>query len=282
MESIVLAISERLEDLRKERSLTLEELAKATKISKSALNKYENKDFKDISPFNVVTLAKFYGVTTDYLMGVSNIENQPDTEIHELRLTNEALRALKNGGFNGKLLSDVICHKDFQRLMIDMEIFVDGDAGLHIDSLNGSMGALRNIVQTQYHPDENEQFFRTLEVALISGDEYVSSVLRDDLVDILRDIREASRQKRKDKDAISPLAAIEEFQQKVQSVIEGKGSSEEQAAKIYLAAFGIDYDSLTAEEFVVLMGILEKSSYKETSINRRGRRQASSQKKRKK
>ncbi len=90
MESTVLAISERLEDLRKGRGLTLEELAEATKISKSALNKYENKDFKDISPFNVVTLAKFYGVTTDYLMGVSNIENCPDAEIHELRLTNNA------------------------------------------------------------------------------------------------------------------------------------------------------------------------------------------------
>ncbi len=81
------------------------------------------------------------------------------------------------------------------------------------------MGALRNIVQTQYHPDENEHFYRTLEVALVSGDEYVSSVLRDDLVEILRDIREASRE--------SPLSAIEEFQQKVQSVIEAKGSSEE-------------------------------------------------------
>jgi len=282
MESIVLAISERLEDLRKERGLTLEELAKATKISKSALNKYENKDFKDISPFNVVTLAKFYGVTTDYLMGVTNIENRPDAEIYELRLTNEALRTLKSGGFNGKLLSDVICHKEFRRLMIDMEIFVDGDAGLHIDSLNGSMGSLRNIVQAQYHPDENEQFYRTLEVALVSGDEYVSSVLRDDLVEILRDIREASREKRKDKKAISPLAAIEEFQEKVQSVIEAKGSSEEQAAKVYLSALGIDYDSLTPEEFVVLTGILDKSGYKENSINRRGRRQAVSRKKRKK
>lgn len=282
MESIVLTIGERLVDLRKKRGLTLEELAEVTKISRSALGKYESQDFKDISPFNVVTLAKFYGVTTDYLMGVGNIENRPDAEIHELRLTDEALRALKNGGFNGKLLSEVICHKDFQRLMIDMEIFVDGDAALHIDSLNGSMGSLRNIVQAQYHPDENEQFYRTLEVARVSGDEYVGSVLRDDLVEILRDIRELSRGKRKDKNAMSPLAAIEEFQQKIQSVIEAKGSSEEQTAKAYLAAWGIDYDNLTPEEFVVLMGILDKSSFKENSINRRGRRQAASQKKRKK
>jgi len=277
MESTVLTIGERLEDLRKKRGLTLEELSEATNISRAALGKYENGDFKDISPFSIVTLAKFYGVTTDYLMGVSNIENRPDAEIHELRLTNNALRALKNGGFNGKLLSEVISHKDFQRLMIDMEVFIDGDARLHIDGLNSYMGVIRNIVHTQYHPDENEQFYHTFEVALVSGDEYISSVLRDDLTSILRDVRKSGgkkgRDKRKDKDTISPLARIEEFQKKVQSVIEAKGSSEEQAAKVYLAALGIDYDSLTPEEFVVLMGILDKSSLKETSINRRGRRQ---------
>ncbi len=288
MESIVLTIEERLKDLRKKRGLTLEALAEATHISRAALGKYESGDFKDISPFSIVTLAKFYGVTTDYLMGVSNIENRPDAEIHELRLSNDALRALKSGGFNGKLLSEVIRHKDFQRLMIDMEIFVDRNASMHIDSLNSFMGAVRNTVQVQYHPDENELFYRTLGVAHVPGDEYISSVLRDDLTDILRDIREAGAEKQtrkgpgKDKNAMSQPATMEGFQKKVQSVIEGKGSSEERAAKIYLAAFGIDYDSLTPEEFVVLMGILDKSSFKETSINRRGRRQATSRKKRKK
>ena len=99
MESIILTISERLEDLRKKHGLTLEQLAEATKISKSALSKYENQDFKDISPFNVATLAKFYGVTTDYLLGVSNMERPDDAEIQELRLTNGALDVLKSGGF---------------------------------------------------------------------------------------------------------------------------------------------------------------------------------------
>ncbi len=288
MESTVLTIEERLTDLRKERRLTLEALAEATHISRAALGKYESGDFRNISPFSIVTLAKFYGVTTDYLMGVSNIENQPDAEIHELRLTNDALRALKRGRFNGKLLSEVICHKNFQRLMIDMEIFVDSDTSLHIDSLNDAMGSLRDIVQSQYDLGENELYSRTLEVARVPGDEYISSVLRDDLTDILHDIRESGNVKKKrkgpgkDKNAMSQFAALEGFQKKVQSVIAGKGSSGERAAKIYLAAFGIDYDSLTPEEFVVLMGILEKSSYRETSINRRGRRQAASRKKGKK
>ena len=280
MESIVLTIAERLKDLRKRHDLTLEALAKDVGISKSALGTYETDDFKDISPFSIVKLAKFYGVTTDYLMGVSNLEKETDTEIQELRLTNGALNVLKSGGFNGVLLSEVICHKDFQRLMVDMEIFVDHIASMQIDNLNYGMGTARGIVQKQYHPDENELFYRTTELGKVPADEYVSSVLRDDLTNILRDIREARPKKTEDGTGTSPFAAIEEFQKKVQAVIEGEGSPEERAAKVYLTALGIDYDSLTHEEFVVLIGILEKSKLKENSISRRGRNQPRSLKKR--
>jgi transcriptional regulator with XRE-family HTH domain len=58
-----LTIPERLQDLRKERHLTLEQLAEQTGLSKSALGKYETDDYKDISPFAIATLANFYGVS---------------------------------------------------------------------------------------------------------------------------------------------------------------------------------------------------------------------------
>ena len=74
-----LSIQERLKDLRVERGLTLEQLAEQTGLSKSALGKYEADDFKDISPFSIVTLAKFYGVSTDYLLGMTETKNHPDT-----------------------------------------------------------------------------------------------------------------------------------------------------------------------------------------------------------
>lgn len=282
MEDMILTIAERLKDLRKDRGLTLEALAEATNISKSALGTYETGEFKDISPFSIVKLAKFYGVTTDYLMGVSNLEKEVDAEIQELCLTNEALDVLKAGGFSGTLLSEVISHRDFHRLMVDMEIFVDHIASMQVDNLNYGMGAARSIVQKQYHPDENEWFYRTAELGKIPADEYVSSVLRDDLTGILHDIRKAHPKKVKYDADISPFAVIEEFQKKVQSVIEGEGSSEERAAKVYLSAWGIEYDSLTPEEFVVLIGILEKSKFKENSIGRRGKKRPAPQKKRKK
>lgn len=282
MDDMILTIAERLKDLRKDRNLTLEALAAATNISRSALGTYEAGEFKDISPFSIVKLAEFYGVTTDYLMGVSNLEKEADAEIQELRLTNEALNVLKSGQFSGKLLSEVICHSDFPQLMTDMEVFVDQIASMQVENLNYGIGMARNIVQKRYRPDDTKWFCRIAELGTIPADEYVSSVLRDDLTSILRDIREARPKKAKDDADTSPFAVMEEFQKRVQDVIEGEGSPEERAAKAYLAAWGIDYESLTPEEFVVLIRILERSKLKENSISRRGRKRPAPQKKRKK
>ena len=46
-----------------ERGLTLEQLEEQVNLSKSALGSYEAKDFKDISHYAIIKLAKFYGVT---------------------------------------------------------------------------------------------------------------------------------------------------------------------------------------------------------------------------
>jgi DNA-binding XRE family transcriptional regulator len=50
---VKLTVPERLKDLRVERGLTLEQLAEATGLSKSALGSYEADDYKDISPFSI-------------------------------------------------------------------------------------------------------------------------------------------------------------------------------------------------------------------------------------
>ncbi|AKT46467.1 hypothetical protein ADJ67_01280 [Eubacterium sulci ATCC 35585] len=63
-----ITLQERLKDLRVAHNLNLEELAKLTGISKSALGNYENDDYKEINHGNSVTLTQFYNVSTDYLL----------------------------------------------------------------------------------------------------------------------------------------------------------------------------------------------------------------------
>ena len=102
-----LSTQERLKDLRVERHLTLEQLAEETGLSKSALGKYESDDYKDISPFAIAELAKFYGVSTDYLMGLTETKNHPNTALHELHLSDGMIDVLKSGQLNNRLLCEM-------------------------------------------------------------------------------------------------------------------------------------------------------------------------------
>ncbi len=236
---VKLSVPERLKDLRVERGMKLEELAEATGLSKSALGSYETDDYKDISPFSIVTLAEYYGVSTDYLLGVSEIKNHPDTDLAGLHLSDEMLKLLASGKINNRLLCEIATHKDFQRLMVDTEICVDRIAAM-----------------------------RTLELAQIDEDEYFSRVVQDDLDGIIRDIREAHKKDITTADEVNPSDTA---RQELEAAMSYEGSPEERQARLFCKQLGINYDKLSKDEFVALINILKKSSLLKGQPNKRGK-----------
>ncbi len=263
-----LTIQERLKDLRVERSLTLEQLSAETGISKSALGKYEADDFKDISPFSMVELAKFYGVSTDYLLGLIEQKNHPNTELDALHLGDDAIEVLRTGKFNHRLLSELICHKDFQRFMLDAEIYVDRIADMRFNDMNAVLEAVRQMALMKNDGDANDLYLRTLEAAQIREDEYFGSLIADDLKGILRDIRNEHRPDTMTADETSLVATV---QGQLQDAMNFEGSSEEKKIRAYLATIGLDYDALTKEEFVSIISGLKKSKYLKSPSNQRGK-----------
>ena len=83
---VKLTIGERLKDLRTAQKLTLEQLAAEVGISKSALGKYESDNGKDISPYSILVLADYYGVScVPELNGRTESSLYPLTPLQSLR-----------------------------------------------------------------------------------------------------------------------------------------------------------------------------------------------------
>ena len=276
-----LTVQERLKDLRKnERNLTLEQLAEATGLSRSTLGNYETNDFKDISPFSIVKLAQFYGVSTDYLMGLTEQKNHSDTALDELHLSDDAIEVLKNVNFNKRLLSEMLCHPDFQRMMLDAEIFVDRIADMRINDVNSVLEAVRQTILEEQRPEQNDVYLRTLELAQVQEDEYFGHVISKDLTHILRDIRDSHKT---DQTTADQSSVVAEVKAQLHEAMSYEGSAEEKQARIYLANLGIDYDAITKDQFVNLMEVLKLSAHLKSPISRRGKGKAfHSSKKRKK
>ena len=157
-----LSIQERLKDLRVERGLTLEQLEEQVNLSKSALGSYEAKDFKDISHYAIIKLAKFYGVTADYLLGLSQTRNHPNADLADLRLSDDMIELLKSGRVDTSLLCELAVHPDFPRLMADLEIYVNGIAGKQVQSANAIVDAVSATIMKQYNPGLTDPQLRQL------------------------------------------------------------------------------------------------------------------------
>ena len=64
----------RLKDLREDNDLTQSQLAQIIMQSKSTISKYENGQIEP-NIQTIIALAKYFNVTTDYLLGISDIKN---------------------------------------------------------------------------------------------------------------------------------------------------------------------------------------------------------------
>lgn len=267
--NMTLTIGERLEDLRKERGLTLDELAEATKISRSALGKYESDEFKDISPFSIVTLAKFYGVTADYLMGLTETRNRSNEGLADLGLSDEMLDLLRERRVNTALLSELVTHKDFEKLLADIEIYVDGIATMQIQNLNAWVDVARTEIIEKYHPGEQDKTMRILDAVHIQEGEYFASRVREDLDAILEDLHEAHRGKR---DSAPESSVIAEFKRDLEEVANFEGSELERWLLLFCKANRIIYKKLTEEEKQWLIRIGRKSALMKSYIPQRGKK----------
>ena len=63
--------AERLKELRQEKGLSIEELAKEVKIGHSSICRWENGQ-ADVKGIHLIILAKYFDVTTDFLLGLEN------------------------------------------------------------------------------------------------------------------------------------------------------------------------------------------------------------------
>ena len=90
-----LTIPERLKDLRvSEKRMSLQELSDATGIPSSTLGNYEKDENIDMSLSNLITLANFYNVSTDYLLCRTELRKHKNQSVSDLRLNDDAIQIL--------------------------------------------------------------------------------------------------------------------------------------------------------------------------------------------
>ena len=266
---MALTIQERIKDLRVEHDLTLKELAEQTGLSSSSLGSYEADETKDISHYALIKLAKFYGVTTDYLLGLTEAKRHPNANLADLRLSDSMIDILKNGQIDNALLCELAAHPDFVKLLADLQIYVEGIAAMQIQNLNAWVDVARAEIVEKYQPRENDRMTYLLQAAHVDEGEYFTSRVHRDIDAIMEDMREAHRGR---SDSAPESSAAEELKRDLEEVAQFSGSKLEQLIMLFCKQTKLRYNKLTEEEKQWLTRIAQKSELLKSSIPQRGKK----------
>ena len=266
---MALTIQERLKDLRVERGLTLEQLAEQTNLSKSALGSYEAADFKDISHYALIKLAQFYGVTADYLLGLSEVKRHPNADLADLRLSDGMIDLLKSGRVNNSLLCELAAHPDFIKLMADLEIYVNGTAVKQVQSANAIVDAMSAMIMKQHNPGLTDPQLRQLIAAHIDDDSFCRYIIQQDINGIALDLREAHRDNFLSVPEDNPLKGLLE----AATEITDPDSDPEQASLAFICKWlKLNLKKLSEDEKKWLKKIAQKSDLLKNPNPQRGKR----------
>ena len=125
MEYLPGGIRERMEDLRNRRKLTLKEVSEKTGIDYSTLSRIESGNVKKVGDDVLLKLARFFGVSTDFLLGITNVPDKKNYTIEELDLTPEAARNLYTGAIENRVINLLLVHPDFATLTNRIADYLD-------------------------------------------------------------------------------------------------------------------------------------------------------------
>ncbi len=251
-----LTIQEKLKDLRIEKGLSLEELAKETGLSKSALGSYESEEYKDISHRAIIGLARFYGVSADYLLGLTDNRSESGTGIEELKLDDETIEILKSGKINNRLLCEMIRHPDFWKFMSDTEIYIDSLASMQINNLNSYVAMMRTKIQLDGKVTDADHYMRTLRASEIDEDDYFCRLLGNDISKIAKAIRAGHKRDKETGNDNDPLSEV------VDIIREYATATDPMKATLSTLSrqLGMNFNKIDPAEIQIFTGIVEKYS----------------------
>ena len=134
---------ERIQDLAKNRKVTQVMLAEATGINRSKLSRFFSGASDSLSHEDIVKIAHFFRVSTDFLLGETNEPDRKNYDIEELGLTVKAAKRLYTGIVNSEIVCQLLEHDKCGELMSRIELYWEGINSAGIAAKNQVYESLR-------------------------------------------------------------------------------------------------------------------------------------------
>ena len=127
---------DRLKDLMKSRGVTQADLAAAIGCSISMLSRFISGQIDKLSDENIIRIAKFFNVSTDFILGVVDEPDRKNYDISELGLSVQAAKNLYSGKVNSDVLNLLLTNRRFADVTYLIARYLNNDLAKGVAGLN--------------------------------------------------------------------------------------------------------------------------------------------------
>ena len=119
------SIRERIVDLKRMTNVNNKTIAEKTGISESLLSRIESGKQQTVNDDVVLKLSSFFGVSTDFLLGRTNVPDKKNYTIEELGLSTQAARNLYTGSVDVNVANRLLAEPEFATLTLMIADYFD-------------------------------------------------------------------------------------------------------------------------------------------------------------
>lgn len=251
---VKLEMHEKLNELRREKGLRIEDVAKEIGVSTATLSRFEKIPDAYIPYQNLVALAIFYDVSMDYMCGFTLHRKHREIPLDELHLTDDAVDFLKNNK-NVRLLNELLSTKIFPELLTTAEVFVNGKNTAGYDMANSMYATAESHIKSLVDVDPQDEIMAVIKEAQVNQDDYLRFRLTERFDDLLKDIRD-ERKKYADENIMS----INEYlKENMEELIRDKQTKEKEPFYCVAKTLGLNFEDVPKDKLAIFEEILTDS-----------------------
>ena len=191
----------RLMDLCKSRNISQAKLAEVIGVDRSALSRFLNGKTDSLSHEHVIRMAKYFNVSTDFLLGETDDPSRINYDIGELGLTVKAAECLYTRKVDPAILCRLLEQKRCGDLMHEIGLYLDETMASGIAAQNQLYNSLSSMLNAHAaeHPAEKQAAAAAAQTVLAMRQPLYTEKdrIHSDFDHILLEIKKGSPQKAK-------------------------------------------------------------------------------------
>jgi len=138
-------VRDRIQDLLKERKIAQTELASKINMSKSALSRFLSGKTDKIGDENILSIADFLGVSTDFILGQTDFPERRNYDISELGLSYKAAMALYTKEVDTDVVNRILEHPHIPAITRMISRYFDDTFAEAFAGRNAMLDVFRNF-----------------------------------------------------------------------------------------------------------------------------------------